>query len=195
MWKSTKAGSCDLAAEGRGSQSTRHEWDGWKWFQATLLTSGLSLLAIYGAVRLEGYLSSRAALQSFSAVESSAPSASRSLEEDNGSQETNFAGWNDKRIAAYKEMFSSQFGAPMAVLQIPKIHLTVPLLDGTDDLTLNHAVGHIAGTSWPGEQGNIGIAGHRDGFFRGLEEVSVGDEINLRTWDRTDEYVVNEIRI
>ena len=58
---------------------------------------------------------------------------------------------------------------PLAVLRIPNIHPEVPLFEGTDDLTLNHAVGRIAGTARPGEPGNIGIAGHRDGFFAGLK--------------------------
>jgi len=81
------------------------------------------------------------------------------------------------------------------VLQIPKIHLIVPLLDGTDDLTLNHAVGRIAGTARPGKEANIGIAGHRDGFFRGLKDVKLGDSIELRTVKGTDKYVVDQIRI
>lgn len=81
------------------------------------------------------------------------------------------------------------------MLQIPKIHLIVPLLDGTDDLTLNHAVGRIAGTARPGKEANIGIAGHRDGFFRGLKDVKLGDSIELRTVKGTDKYVVDQIRI
>jgi LPXTG-site transpeptidase (sortase) family protein len=83
----------------------------------------------------------------------------------------------------------------MAVLRVPKIGLEVPLLEGTDDLTLNHAVGRIAGTARPGEAGNIGIAGHRDGFFRGLKDVAVGDAIELQTPKGTDKYIVDQIQI
>ena len=42
------------------------------------------------------------------------------------------------------------------------------MLSGTDDPTLNRALGHIQGTAQPGTKGNLGIAGHRDGFFRGF---------------------------
>jgi sortase A len=62
----------------------------------------------------------------------------------------------------------------VALLRVEKIHLEVPVLEGTDDLTLNRGVGRIAGTARPGEDGNIGIAGHRDGFFRGLKDLKLG---------------------
>ncbi len=49
------------------------------------------------------------------------------------------------------------------------------------ELVLNRGVGHIAGTPLPGEEGNIGIAGHRDGYFRGLKDVVEGDLIEIET--------------
>ncbi len=55
------------------------------------------------------------------------------------------------------------------------------MLEGTDDWTLNRAVGHIADTAAPGQDGNSGIAGHRDGFFRGLKDIQTGDEMSLET--------------
>jgi sortase A len=57
----------------------------------------------------------------------------------------------------------------------------VPVLPGTDDLTLDRAVGHIEDTAQPGRDGNSGIAGHRDGFFRGLKDIAPGDAIELET--------------
>ncbi len=103
--------------------------------------------------------------------------------------------WGEQRVKAYRQNTSKHPGTPLAVLRIPKISLEAPLLDGTDDLTLNHAVGRIAGTSRPGEPGNIGIAGHRDGFFRGLKDVRVGDAIELKTLEGTDTYIVDQIQI
>ena len=69
------------------------------------------------------------------------------------------------------------------------------MLEGTDDVTLNRGVGRIAGTSRVGESGNLGIAGHRDGFFRGLKDIAVGDKIELATANGTDTYVVDKIQI
>src|SRR5262249_31287164 len=55
--------------------------------------------------------------------------------------------------------------------------------------------GWISGTAKPGELGNVGIAGHRDGFFRGLKDISIGDAINLNTTTRIPRYRVNQIEI
>lgn len=75
------------------------------------------------------------------------------------------------------------------------MNLEVPVLEGTDDFTLNRAVGHIEGTAEPGQNGNVGIAGHRDGFFRGLKDIQVGDAIEVITQTATSHYLVDEILI
>ena len=68
--------------------------------------------------------------------------------------------------------------------------LEVPVLEGTDDLTLNRAVGHIADTAAPGAPGNSGIAGHRDGFFRALKDLTAGDSLELETLQSKETYRV-----
>ena len=83
----------------------------------------------------------------------------------------------------------------MAVLGIGKLRLRVPVFEGTDDLVLNRGLGWIDGTARPGERGNIGIAGHRDGFFRGLKDIAVGDAMELETLGKRATYVVDEIEI
>jgi LPXTG-site transpeptidase (sortase) family protein len=72
---------------------------------------------------------------------------------------------------------------PLARLDIPRVGLSVVVRDGTDEWTLNRGAGHIAGTSYPGSDGNIGIAGHRDGYFRALRDVHPADEILLTSSD------------
>ena len=67
--------------------------------------------------------------------------------------------------------------------------------DGTDDLTLNRSVGRIIGTANIGEDGNIGIAGHRDGFFRGLKDIEVGDSFDLITLENKMTYYVDNVEI
>ena len=79
---------------------------------------------------------------------------------------------------------------PLAVLRIPKLRLEVPVLPGTDDRTLDRAVGHIEHTALPGTEGNAGIAGHRDGFFRGLKDIAAGDVIELETASGKETYHV-----
>jgi sortase A len=84
---------------------------------------------------------------------------------------------------------------PLAILRIPKIHLEVPVLNGTDEITLNRGVGKIAGTAAPGEKGNIGIAGHRDSFFRELKDLNQGDAIELETPGGSETYIIDVILI
>jgi len=103
--------------------------------------------------------------------------------------------WDEGRIEEYEASLSHDFGRPLAILRIPTLDLQVPLLEGTSDLVLNRGVGRIVGTARPGELGNIGIAGHRDGFFRGLKDVSEGDRIELETLTATDIYRIDGITI
>ena len=165
------------------------------------------MLAIYGAGRIESILRSRAALKTFDALESASMNRSQNREgsadlpegavslQQLSLPEADFKLWDEHRVQGYKESVAARPDVPLAVLRISKIDLEVPVIDGTDDLTLNHAAGRIAGTARPGEMGNIGIAGHRDGFFRGLKDVKVGDAIELKTLEGTKTYVVDRIQI
>ena len=78
--------------------------------------------------------------------------------------------WSPDRLRAFKESANPSPGSVLGRLEIPSVDLSVMLLQGTDNWTLNRAVGHIEGTALPGQPGNLGIAGHRDGFFRRLHD-------------------------
>jgi sortase A len=165
--------------------------------ERVFLITGITLLVVYFGVRVYGFVASRAAVATFRhapAEDDTAPSSGSS------GASVSVAGldtslWSDKRIRAYKESLSHTFGTPLAVLEIPKLHLEVPVFDGTDDVTLDRGVGRIVGTARPGKPGNIGIAGHRDGFFRGLKDIAEGDEIKLVLQDAVSTYVVDQITI
>jgi len=101
-------------------------------------------------------------------------------------------GWSAHRIAAYEASRTGLVPPPLAVLKIPRLGLTVPVLEGTDDRLLDVGVGHIPDTARPGEPGNIAIAGHRDGFFRGLKDVRAGDVIQVTTREAQSTYVVED---
>ena len=98
--------------------------------------------------------------------------------------------WSSQRVRAWRLALSEPAPAPLAVLRVPKIRLEVAVLPGTDDRTLDRGVGHIEGTAPPGTDGNVGIAGHRDGFFRGLKDLVTGDLIELHTVQGTEAYRV-----
>ncbi len=80
-------------------------------------------------------------------------------------------------------------------IEIPRLGVKVAILEGTDPGTLRLGVGHIAGTALPGEPGNIGIAGHRDTYFRALRDIRADDEIQIQTATGLSRYVVDSIQI
>jgi sortase A len=104
--------------------------------------------------------------------------------------------WSASRLAAYLESLVGGGAEPLALLRIPSLALEVAVLEGTDAWSLNRAVGRIAGTAAPGAAGNLGIAGHRDGFFRALQDLSGGEAIELRLPDgRELHYTVSWIEV
>jgi sortase A len=66
-------------------------------------------------------------------------------------------------------------------MEIPRLSLSTVVAEGIDKRTLRRAVGHIPGTALPGQRGNVGIAGHRDTFFRSLKDIHVEDIIVVTT--------------
>jgi len=168
---------------------------GWIWAERLVLICGIVLLAIYCAARIEGILSSQSALRKFDDHTRTAVFAETDSRGGLATPEVDFNLTDNQRVQANGRSFTARSGVPLAVLEIPKVHLEVPVFDGTDGLTLNHGVGRIAGTARPREGRNIGIAGHRDTFFRELKNVSIGDAIELRTPTGIEVYAVAEINI
>ncbi len=103
--------------------------------------------------------------------------------------------WDSARIRAYQRSLEVKFAPPEAILRVAKAGIEVPILEGTDDLTLNRGVGHVPGTALPGQTGNMAVTGHRDGFFRGLKDIVPGDTIEVDRQGHTDRYQVQHIKI
>jgi len=80
-------------------------------------------------------------------------------------------------------------------LEIPRLKLAVMVREGADEGTLSRAVGHIPGTALPGAVGNVGLAGHRDTFFRALRNIRADDTIELTTTAGIYRYSVKSTRI
>jgi sortase A len=160
-------------------------------------TIGLILLALYAGLRARHTAAAHRELREFK--ETKALDRGKTLEQPKTFGETRPLTWNTPdqslwspdRVRAWHQSLAAAAPAAVAVLRIPKIGLEVPILEGTDDASLDSGVGHIEGTASPGTPGNVGIAGHRDGFFRGLKDVSPGDAIEVETRTRTYRYVVN----
>lgn len=81
-------------------------------------------------------------------------------------------------------------GDVIGKLEVPRIDLSVIVLQGAEEATLLVGAGHVPGTPLPGREGNVVFAAHRDTFFRKLKDVVPGDSIRLSIASRTYEYVV-----
>jgi sortase A len=157
--------------------------------QIVLTTLGLACLAIYSSARVYGSVSSRLAVWAFQTVRSS--TSETTAEPDAPS----FSLWSAQRIEAYKRSLALKLDRPLAVLSIPRLQITAPVFDGTDDLTLDRGLGRIMGTGELGQDGNVGIAGHRDGFFRGLKDIVPGDAIEIVTSRMEKLYIVDRTNV
>jgi sortase A len=154
---------------------------------------GVFLLTFYVVARIEGVVTLHAAMRAFEEAKAHTENGSDFTRSDAQPQAVDFSLWSEDRVKAYKDSLNHRSDPPLAVLKVPKLHIVAPVLDGTGDFVLNAGVGRIPGTARPGERGNIGIAGHRDGFFRGLKDIAKGDTIELETTRATQVYVVDRI--
>ncbi len=80
-------------------------------------------------------------------------------------------------------------------LDLPRLGLSTLVAEGVDDGTLGVAVGHFPGTAFPGEMGNVALAGHRDTVFRLLQEIWPEDVVRLTTPDGAFSYRVEWLEI
>lgn len=83
--------------------------------------------------------------------------------------------------AAVRRAYVPRAGSLVGMLDIPRLRMSAPVIEGDDDRALKASAGHLPDTPLPWHPGNSAIAGHRDGLFRPLKSVKVGDEITFRT--------------
>ena len=86
-------------------------------------------------------------------------------------------------------------GAPVGKVEIPRLKIAAVVRSGVDNQTLKRAVGHVPTTALPGHPGNVGLAAHRDSFFRNLKGVRKGDVIRMITPEGEFEYTVQSTKI
>jgi sortase A len=143
--------------------------------ELSLIGLGAALLAMFILLRMYGVAGALLGRASFEVARAD-PTMPRA---STVSGRIDFRLWSEKRIKAFQESVAKRFRPPLALLNIPRIGLEVPVFNGTDENVLNRGAGRIIGTAHVGERGNLGIAGHRDGFFRALKDVRSGDAVEL----------------
>lgn len=103
--------------------------------------------------------------------------------------------WNAQRIKDYQDSLMVNGEPPIGVMTIGDVNIQIPIYDGSEDLNLNRGVGRIKGMARLNETGNLGIAGHRDGVFRGLKDIEKGDGIEVLSVYGAENYEVSSITI
>lgn len=103
--------------------------------------------------------------------------------------------WNAQRIADYQASLTQELPPVLGVLDIPSVSLKVPVYQTNTDLVMDRGAGVIDGMAYPHEPGNIGISGHRDGYFRVLKDIAVGDTIVLQTLEGSKRFRIDATHI
>ena len=138
------------------------------------LGAGVLLVSWVALARLDGEAGRLAAIESFNRT---VTSPDQTL-------------WSPERIKDYESSLAAVTEEPLAILRIPDLGLEVPVYASASELHLNRGAGLIEGMGLPDKGGNLGIAGHRDGFFRVLKEVVPGQRIEIETPKRKHSYRV-----
>jgi len=160
------------------------------WAERFFLAAGGLTLAFCGLVYLEASLYQNSEDKVFETF----PQANRELGRTIGS---GFAPTFESAIAQPGQPLPAPIreGSPLSRIEIPRLGVSVVVVEGVRPRNLRLAVGHIPGTALPGEPGNIGIAGHRDTFFRKLGQIHEQDRITLTTLRGSFEYTVESTQI
>jgi sortase A len=102
--------------------------------------------------------------------------------------------WSSQRVRAFAESVATP-GIPEGVLRVPALQIAVPIYAGTNEINLNRGAAHIEGTAPLAASGNIGIAAHRDGFFRKLKDIAIDADVYLDVGIRSLRYRVVELSV
>ncbi len=156
--------------------------------------AGLALLGAYGGGRSWYAHSYAVALETFQTAQSAVAQPSLPATQVPSDASVDMRNWSPQRAARYREALADP-ARPAALLRIPSVKLLVPVFEGTTDTHLNRGAGRIEGTARIGAPGNLGIAAHRDGFFRALKDVRVGDVLVIEQLRDVDEYRVVRTQI
>lgn len=86
-------------------------------------------------------------------------------------------------------------GGLVGRVEIPKLHLSAVVFQGTDAQVLDRGVGHVDSSALPGQPGNVVLAAHRDTLFRSLRNIQKGDTVRVATAYGTRTYTVDSTEI
>jgi|SRR5687767_430256 len=152
-----------------------------RWLERLLLVIGIACLGYYGYVSAESALYQAYETRELDAILASVPPAPPAA--------------SSGPAVTVTPRTVPKAGSAVGRLEIPRLGISAVVRAGSDARTLRLAVGHIPGTALPGEQGNVGLAAHRDTFFRRLGEIREDDEVRMVTAEGTFTYRVQGTQV
>ena len=103
--------------------------------------------------------------------------------------------WSGKRLSRYAALDRNSLGEPLAVIRVPALAVAAQIYPDSQTQSLEAGAAWVSATTRPGDAGNIAIAGHRDSFFRPLEDIPLGTHISLTTATEEQLFAVSSIEI
>ncbi len=101
--------------------------------------------------------------------------------------------WSSSRRTAYLQLIGGAVPSPQGLLKLPAQREGIPVFQGAEEPQLTLGAGHLPETSPLGGPGNTVLAGHRDGFFRRLRDVAVGDLLEVQSAGVSRRYRVTDL--
>jgi len=90
---------------------------------------------------------------------------------------------------------SLSIGDVIGQLTIPKLDGVLPIVEGVNEDELSKGVGHYQGTSFPLDNNQIVLSGHRDTVFRGMGDLEIGDTMTVSLPYGDFEYEIYEMYV
>ena len=158
-----------------------------RYVETILWSLGFTLLLIFFGTQVWGEIERQRGIAAFSdmpqlPIMNQAIPASLSVSES-------------KEAPPATELLEPSGDAVLALLRIADIRLELPVRYGTDERVLRRGPGLIEGSPFPGSNGNVAIAAHRDLHFRGLKDLELGDLIELEVPDHTQTYIITDLSV
>lgn len=167
---------------------------GYRALEILCYLAGALLLAFFVSQLARGEVQRQQGIAAFEQrpAAQSDPTAALDL---SGTEQPDTSLWNTQRVKDYQASLGRELPPVLGVLEIPSVALKVPVYQTNTDLVMDRGAGVIDGMAYPHEPGNIGISGHRDGYFRVLKDIEVGDTIVLQTLEGDKRFRIDATHI
>lgn len=107
----------------------------------------------------------------------------------------------EEQRAEYETMLQVSATGIMGYIDIPKIHVSLPVYHGTSEEVLQAGIGHLEGSSLPvgGENTHAVLTGHAglpsSKLFTDLDRLDTGDTFTVTVLDQVMTYQVDDIQV